>query len=109
MCLGIPMQVIEIEGIFALCDSRNGRSRINTMLVGDVAPGQWLLTFLDTARELIDDERAAQINLALDALQMTAAGNLDVDTCFADLVGREPQLPDFLRQDAAHLQKEKLS
>jgi hydrogenase expression/formation protein HypC len=99
MCLGIPMQVVEIEGVFAICDSRNGRSRINTMLVGDVQPGQWLLTFLDAAREIIDAERAALVNAALDALSVVADGGSDFDACFADLIGREPQLPDFLRKD----------
>lgn len=100
MCLGIPMQVIETEGVFAWCDGRNGRQRINTMLVGDVAPGQWLLTFLDTARETIDAERAALVNSALDALGLAASGN-DFESCFADLIDREPQLPDFLRKDIA--------
>jgi len=98
VCLGIPMQVIEIEGVFAWCDGRNGRQRINTMLVGDVGPGEWLLTFLDAAREVIDAERAAQINAALDALELIASGN-DFESCFADLINREPQLPDFLRKD----------
>ncbi|HEY3326558.1 MAG TPA: HypC/HybG/HupF family hydrogenase formation chaperone [Novimethylophilus sp.] len=99
MCLGIPMRVVEIEGIFAWCEGRNGRSRINTMLLGDVAPGQWLLTFLDTAREAIGAERAALIDSALDALDRIAAGNGDFDDCFADLIDREPQLPDFLRKE----------
>lgn len=98
MCLGIPMQVVEIEGVFAVCDGRNGRQRVNTMLVGDVAPGQWLLTFLDTAREVIDAERAALVNGALDALGLIASGN-DFESCFADLIDREPQLPEFLRKD----------
>lgn len=98
MCLGIPMQVVEIEGIFAVCDSRNGRSRINTMLVGDVAPGQWLLTFLDAAREVIDAERAQMINAALNALDVVANGGSNFDACFADLINREPQLPDFLKE-----------
>ena len=98
MCLGIPMQVVETEGVFAWCDGRNGRQRINTMLVGDVAPGQWLLTFLDTAREVIDAERALLVNSALDALDLAATGDTDFDNCFADLINREPQLPDFLRQ-----------
>lgn len=93
------MQVIEIEGVFAWCDGRNGRSRINTMLVGDVAPGQWLLTFLDAAREIIDEERAALVNAALDALHVAANGGSNFDACFADLIDREPQLPDFLRKD----------
>lgn len=98
MCLGIPMQVVEIEGVFAWCDGRNGRQRINTMLVGEVVPGQWLLTFLDTAREVIDTERAVLVNGALDALGRIASGN-DFESCFADLIDREPQLPDFLRKD----------
>jgi len=99
MCLGIPMQVVAVEGAFAWCQGRHGRSRINTLLVGEVLPGQWLLTFLDMARETIDDQRAAQIEAALDALSLIAAGEADIDRCFADLVGREPQLPEFLRKD----------
>lgn len=99
MCLGIPMQVVEVEGVFAWCSGRNGRRRINTMLLGDVTPGQWLLTFLDTAREAIDAERAALIDSALNALDLVAAGKDNFDDCFADLINREPQLPDFLRKD----------
>lgn len=102
MCIGIPMQVVSTEGSYAWCDSRNGRSRINTMLVGDVQPGQWLLAFLDTAREAIDAEHAALVNGALDALEIVAAGGDDFDRCFADLVGREPQLPEFLKQETKH-------
>jgi hydrogenase expression/formation protein HypC len=66
MCIGIPMQVIEADGRFALCEGRGERRRINTALVGDVAPGDWLLVFLDDAREAIDAERAAEVNAALD-------------------------------------------
>ena len=100
MCLGIPMQVVDIEGVFAICDSRNGRSRINTMLLDEVLPGQWILTFLDTARECIDAERAQMINSALDALNVLANGGTNLDEYFSDLIGREPQLPDFLKEKA---------
>jgi hydrogenase expression/formation protein HypC len=99
MCIGIPMQVLEVEGLFAWCDGRNGRKRINTMLLETVRPGDWLLTFLGSAREAIDAERAAMISAALDALERAEAGRADFDDCFADLIGREPQLPDFLRAD----------
>jgi hydrogenase assembly chaperone HypC/HupF len=106
MCIGIPMQVIEVEDeLFAWCDGRNGRKRINTMLINAVKPGDWLLTFLDSAREAIDDERAAQISSALEGLERVAAGQ-DFDDCFADLINREPQLPEFLRP--VSVQKEKL-
>ena len=91
------MQVMEVEELFAWCEGRNGRMLINTMLTGDVRPGDWLLTFMDSAREVIDAGRAAMINSALEALDRVAAGETDFDDCFADLIGREPQLPDFLR------------
>jgi hydrogenase assembly chaperone HypC/HupF len=99
------MQVIEIEDdMFVWCDGRNGRTRVNTMLVDKVKPGDWLLTFLDCAREAIDSSRASMINSALEALERVAAGQNNFDDCFADLVNREPQLPDFLRPE--FIQKE---
>jgi hydrogenase expression/formation protein HypC len=76
MCIGIPMQVVETDGRFALCEGRGERRRVNTALVGDVAAGDWLLVFLDDARETIDADRAAEVNSALDlvlgAMQGTA-------------------------------------
>jgi hydrogenase assembly chaperone HypC/HupF len=100
MCLGIPMQVIEAHENSALCEGRNGRLVINTMLVGQVEVGQWLMTFLDAGREVIDAERAALVNAALDGLQAVAdGGEINLDIFFADLANREPQLPEFLRKD----------
>ena len=102
MCLGIPMQVLEVHETTALCEGRNGRQLINTMLVGKVQAGQWLLTFLDAGREIIDAEQAALVNDALDGLQVVAdGGEMDMDRFFGDLVNREPQLPEFLRKDVA--------
>ena len=98
MCLGIPMQVKEIKGVFALCEGRNGNTKVNTMLVDDVQVGDWILTFLDTAREVIDAERASLINAALDGLASATQGEANLDDFFADLVNREPQLPEFLRK-----------
>lgn len=96
MCLGIPVQVIECGEHFARCAGRNGEVRIDLSLVGQQVPGSWLLTFLNAAREVIDGERAAAINAALDALDAAQAGVTDFSAFFADL-DREPQLPDFLR------------
>ncbi len=97
MCIGIPVQVTEVDGMFAWCEGRNGRVRINTLLLGEVLPGDWLLTFMDSAREAIDPVRAAMVNSALDALDRVAAGETYFDDCFIDLIGREPRLPDFLQ------------
>lgn len=100
MCLGIPMQVIKAHENSALCEGRNGQMLINTMLLEKVEVGQWLLTFLDAGREVIDAERAALVNAALDGLQaISAGGEADMDMFFADLVNREPTLPEFLRKD----------
>lgn len=100
MCLGIPVQVIEVHENSALCEGRNGRQLINTMLLEQVEVGQWLLTFLDAGREVIDAERAALVDAALDGLQaVSAGGEVNLDLFFADLVNREPTLPEFLRKD----------
>ncbi|MBS1140004.1 MAG: Hydrogenase expression/formation protein [Proteobacteria bacterium] len=96
MCLGIPAQVIECGEHFARCTGRNGETRVDLSLVGPQAPGTWLMTFLGAAREVIDAERAAAIDAALDALHAAQTGVDDFSAFFADL-DREPQLPDFLR------------
>lgn len=96
MCLGLPVQVIECGEHFARCQGRQGEVRIDIALVGEQAPGTWLLCFLDAAREVIQAERAAAVNAALDAVHAAGEGGTDFSAFFADL-DREPQLPDFLR------------
>lgn len=96
-----------MEGTFALCEGRNGRERMDTLLTGPLEAGQWVLCFLGAVREVIDAERAAQVGAALAGLEslLTAtsarAGQASIDALvsshFSDLVNREPQLPDFLR------------
>ena len=100
MCIGIPMEVIERGEGYALCRAGDQVRRIDTMLVGDPEPGSWLLTFLDTAREVISVDAARQINDALEALNLISSGSDSVDHLFADLVDREPRLPEFLLQGA---------
>lgn len=97
MCVGIPMQVQEVAEGRALC--RDGREKrwVDTLLVEPPQPGDWLLVFLDAAREHLDAERAAQIRDALSALEAAMAGDMaSVDRLFADL-DREPQLPPHLQ------------
>ena len=100
MCLGLPMQVMEMVEGYALCEVDGEVRRIDTLLVGDQQPGTWLLTFLDTAREVLSAEKAQQIREALQALDLAMQGETGVDHLFADLIEREPQLPDFLRTTA---------
>ncbi|MDR2188814.1 MAG: HypC/HybG/HupF family hydrogenase formation chaperone [Azonexus sp.] len=66
MCIGIPMQVTAIEPGHALCAGRGEQRRVNTALVGAVAAGDWLLVFMNDARERIDAVRAAEVDATLD-------------------------------------------
>jgi hydrogenase expression/formation protein HypC len=97
MCLGIPMQVIGIEGVFALCEGRGETRRLNMSLLGEQPPGTWVLAHLEWAREVLSAEQAARIADALNALERVMQGGTEIDDLFADLTGREPQLPEFLR------------
>jgi hydrogenase expression/formation protein HypC len=93
MCLGIPLQVIGFDGEYAVCERDGETQFIDTQLVGKPDIGAWLLVFLDTAREIITAQHAAQIQNALQALQLTLNGETDIDHLFADLVSREPHNP----------------
>ena len=62
------MQVQSVEPGHANVAGRGEVRRVNTALVGDTQPGQWLLIFLNDAREVLDAQRAAEVNAALDLL-----------------------------------------
>ncbi len=85
MCLGIPMQVVAVEGSFALCEGRGRRERLNTMLLEEVFVGDWLYGVLGQAREILTTERAAEINLALDGLAAALQGETNLDAYFPSL------------------------
>ncbi|MGZ5581351.1 MAG: HypC/HybG/HupF family hydrogenase formation chaperone, partial [Methylobacter sp.] len=55
MCIGIPMQVVEPYDESALCLYRGRETMVDMMLVGPQPAGTWILVFLDTAREVIDE------------------------------------------------------
>lgn len=92
MCIGIPMQVKTVEPGFAYCHGRGENRRLSTLLVGDCAPGDWLLTFLDDARERIDALRAAEIDGVLDMLQAVLSGTSD------DIIAPDFALPSSMSE-----------
>lgn len=99
MCVGIPMQVLSVDGVAATATDGHETQLIDLSLVGDVAPGAWILTFLGAAREIITAEDARLIADALDSLRDIMAGG-DGGDAFADIEARGPQLPPHLA--AAH-------
>lgn len=100
MCIGLPMQVISGDGFWAECEGMGRRARIDMRLVGEQPAGAWILTFLDAAREVIDAAEAGRIAQALTALDLAMQGEAPPDHLFADLINREPELPDFLRPES---------
>ncbi|MCB1916337.1 MAG: HypC/HybG/HupF family hydrogenase formation chaperone [Rhodocyclaceae bacterium] len=100
MCLGVPMQVLG-PGLLARCRDRSGREHVvDLLLVGEQPAGIWVLTHLGAAREVIDDTRARHIGRALEALAQIGAGHVpDLDAAFGDLLGRDPELPEFLKHE----------
>ncbi len=100
MCIGIPMQVLEVEGMRALCEGMGRRQHVDTLLIDTPEPGDWVLVFLNSAREIIDEAQAKTIADALTAVNLALAGETSLDHLFPDLANREPELPEFLRPGA---------
>lgn len=83
MCIGIPMLVVSIAPGCAVCEGRGERRQVSTVLVGEVGPGEWLLVFLESARERISAARAAEVNAMLDLVLSAATGAFASEPAFA--------------------------
>lgn len=92
MCIALPVQIVRPGPVSALCRGRNGEEEVNMLLVGEQPAGAWVLSFLGWAREVLSEQQAREIDLALDGLQeiMDGAESIDVDHHFPGLA-REAQ------------------
>ena len=97
MCIGVPMQIFERGTGSARCEGRGVAETLNLMLVGEQPVGTWVLAFRGTAMRVMSSAEARETNAALDALDAVLAGSGDIDAHFADLVDREPALPEHLK------------
>jgi hydrogenase expression/formation protein HypC len=84
MCVGVPLRIVEAGDFVARGEGRNGIEDVNMMLIGTQPVGTWVLNFLGSAREVISEHDAAQINSALDGLAaiMNGEETIDVDHYF---------------------------
>jgi hydrogenase expression/formation protein HypC len=96
MCLGLPMTIVAREGATALCERRGEQRRVSVLLLEDPPVGTSVLVFIDTAVRVLDPEEARRIDDAVEGLAAALNGE-DFEHLFADLVNREPELPEFLR------------
>ncbi len=97
MCIGVPLQVLQLDGPFAWCESGGERERLDMRLIGEQPVGTWVLAFHGAARQVMSDLEAAQARAGRQALAAVLCGADGIDDFFADLVGREPELPAHLR------------
>ena len=96
MCLGLPMTIVETDGVSALCSCDGEERRVSVLLLSNPPVGAKVLVYLDNAVRLLEDEEARLISEALRGLQAAINGE-NCDDFFADLIGREPELPEHLR------------
>jgi hydrogenase expression/formation protein HypC len=97
MCLGIPMEIISLDGLAAQCRAGGETHLIDLSLLPEAEPGDHVLTFLGIGRRLLDAQEAQLIAQALDAVAAAMSGRpADIEHAFADLIGREPTLPAHL-------------
>ncbi len=89
MCLGIPMQVVEVDGAFAWCAGRGRRERLNILLLGETSPGDWVYAVHGQAREKLTALQAAEINLAFDGVAAALQGETNLDAYFPDFTTRQ--------------------
>ncbi len=74
MCLGIPMQVVEIDGDIGYVESGGVKRKVGLMLLEDVKVGDWVIVHAGFAIEKIDPEEA----IGTLELIREGAGHLDI-------------------------------
>jgi hydrogenase expression/formation protein HypC len=75
MCIGLPMRVLSARDGRARVAGRGEEREVETLLVGTVEPGDWLLVFIDSAREKLSPQRAAEVDATLNLLAEALGGS----------------------------------
>ena len=95
MCIGIPLRIVECDGLRAVAGDGTRTETLDMALIGEQPVGTWVLSFLGAAREVITEHDARLIGDALAGLERVMAGG-DPGDAFADLEARAPELPPHL-------------
>ncbi len=106
MCIGLPMQIKETGFGYAICEGMGVTRNVDTLLIGDQPIGTWVLTFLNSAREVLSEDNAIKISNAIQAVDLVMSNDAGLSTngldtqsieaLFADLVDRETPKPPSL-------------
>lgn len=74
MCVAIPSLVLSVDGGSATLDSAGRQRKASTLLIPDVAPGEWVMVAAGTIVQRLSADEAREITDAL----MTALRMADV-------------------------------
>lgn len=67
MCLGVPGLVVAIDHDGAVVDADGRRRRANTLLIPDLAVGEWVYVSVGTVIDRVAADEAEAIRVAIDA------------------------------------------
>lgn len=96
MCVGLPLCITAIDGIAARAEAPGHLEIVDLSLTPEARLGDWVLTHLGAAREVISANEAARITAALAGLRAVMQGE-GLGDAFADLEASGPQLPPHLK------------
>ena len=59
MCIAVPMRIVEAEGLSAVARREGAPDlKVDTSLVGELAPGDWVLVFRESVIRTVSEEEA---------------------------------------------------
>ncbi len=96
MCVGVPLRLTAVDGIVGHALNGDAPEAVDLSLIPEARPGDWVLGFLGTAHAVLAEDEALKIRAALQGLQSLMQGG-GLGNAFADLDGRDPQLPPHLQ------------
>lgn len=98
MCIGIPMKIISFETpSMALCEGKNLKGGLNVMMLDSPQVGDWVLAWNGMAVQTLTEQRAMQVQSALDALESASSGKaVEGKDPFADITAQTGNLPPHL-------------
>ena len=105
MCLGLVMTVLDGDEASAMVAWGDERRRVSMLLIGAQPPGTEVLVHVDMAVRVVDAQEAILLRDAITGLIAAQRGE-DFEHLFADLIGREPELPPHLRPGGASAPEE---
>ncbi len=79
MCLAVPAQLVSTDGNDAVADLHGNRVKINTLLVGEVKIGDWVLIHAGFAIQKLDYEEAQETWAVLEDIAKAEEKNGSAD------------------------------